>query len=268
MMLGLIHYRAPGDTTEEFVRWAADAGFECVELRWNDLMPEEMDESDYEAHCEDLKKLMDGLGIVTSAVSLGNDFVYLDEDAINEQVMRTRRIAELTKIMDCDIFRTEGGQPKESVPEDKYAEAIIKCVNATLPVCEELGMYLAIDNHGVISNDYELQLEVFETVDSEYVGANMDTMNYRWYGYEVEKLPEIYEAIAPWTLHTHIKDGRHARPDYQGAALGEGEIPLQAALDALKDAGYDGAYCAEYEGQEDGAIGYTKCLEWLKENVK
>jgi sugar phosphate isomerase/epimerase len=86
----------------------------------------------------------------------------------------------------------------------------------------------------------------------------MDTMNYRWFGYEVDKLPEIYEAIAPWVKHTHMKDGHNARPDYKGAALGDGEIPLDAAVSALKKAGYDGAYCAEYEGSEDGAIGYSQ----------
>ncbi|MEA3399772.1 MAG: sugar phosphate isomerase/epimerase family protein [Armatimonadota bacterium] len=267
MMLGLIHYRAPGDTTEEFVRWAADAGFECVELRWTDLMPEELEERDYAAHCEELKDLVDELGLTVSAVSLGNDFVLLDEGLINEQVMRARRIAELTLMMDCNIFRTEGGRPKDEVPEDRYAEAIITCVRACLPMCEELNMHLAIDNHGVVSNDYELQLEVFETVDSEYVGANMDTMNYRWFGYEVERLPEIYEAIAPWTKHTHMKDGRNSRSDYQGAALGDGEIPLDVAVEALQDNGYDGAYCAEYEGAEDGATGYAKCLDWMRENV-
>ncbi len=267
MMLGLIHYRAPGDTTEEFVRWAADAGFECVELRHVDLMPEELEDADYESHCMDLKALMDELGLVTSAVSLGNDFVYLDDGMIEEQVMRTRRIAELTKIMDCDIFRTEGGRPKDEVPEEEHAAAIIKCVTATLPVCEELNVHLAIDNHGVVSNDYELQLEVFEAVDSEYLGANLDTMNYRWFGYEVDKLPEIYAAIAPWTKHTHMKDGHNARPDYQGAALGDGEIPLDVALSELQKAGYDGAYCAEYEGSEDGDIGYRKCLDWMRENI-
>ncbi|NLO06105.1 MAG: sugar phosphate isomerase/epimerase [candidate division WS1 bacterium] len=267
MMLGLIHYRAPGDTTEEFVRWAAGAGFECVELRHTDLMPEGLQEADYASHCKDLKALMDELNLVTSGVSLGNDFVYLADDMIAEQVERTRGIAELTKIMDCRIFRTEGGQPKDSVPEEKYAEAIIKCVRATLPVCEDLDVVLAIDNHGVVSNNYELQLEVFETLDSEYVGSNMDTMNYRWFGYEVDKLPEIYEAIAPWVKHTHMKDGRNARPDYKGAALGEGEIPLDTAVAALKKAGYDGAYCAEYEGSEDGDTGYRKCLDWLKANI-
>lgn len=265
MMLGLIHYRAPGNTTEEFLRWAAGAGFECVELRHTDLEPEGVE--DAVANTKAIKALLDELGIVASAVSLGNDFVLLDDAAIAAQVERTRRLAELMLLLDCDTFRTEGGTRKEAVPEDREAEAIIKSVEAHLDLCEELGIYLAIDNHGVVSNNFELQLEVFETVDSDYVGANLDTMNYRWYGYAVEELPDIYEVIAPWTLHTHMKDGRNSRPDYKGAALGEGEIPLDAAVKALKDAGYDGAYCAEYEGSEDGDIGYRKCLAWLREHV-
>ncbi len=265
MMLGLIHYRAPGDTTEEFVRWAAGAGFECVELRNTDLEPEGCE--DAIANTKQLKALLDEVGIVASAVSLGNDFVLLDDDAIAAQVERTRRLAELTLMVDCNIFRTEGGARKDAVPEEREAEAIIRSVEAHLPLCEELGIYLAIDNHGVVSNDFELQLEVFEAVDSEHVGANLDTMNYRWYGYDVERLPEIYEAIAPWAMHTHMKDGRNSRADYKGAALGDGEVPLDIAIKALKAAGYDGAYCAEYEGSEDGDIGYRKCREWLRANV-
>jgi len=265
MMLGLIHYRAPGDTTEEFVRWAAGAGFECVELRCADLEPEGVE--DTVANTKALKALLDEVGIVASAVSLGNDFVLLDDDAIAAQVERTRRLAELTLMLDCNIFRTEGGVRKDAVPEDREAEAIIRSVEAHLDLCEELDIYLAIDNHGVVSNDFELQLEVFETIDSDYVGANLDTMNYRWYGWDVDRLPEIYEAIAPWTMHTHMKDGRNSRAEYKGAALGDGEIPLDIVVQALKDAGYDGAYCAEYEGQESGDIGYKKCLAWMQENV-
>jgi len=265
MKLGLIHYNAPGDTLEEFLDYVADTGFECVELRGTDLWPEGVD--DPKPSTIEAKQMCDDRGLVVSGVSLGNDFVLLDDDAIAEQVERTKRFAELALMCDCNIFRTEGGRPKDEVPEDRQAEAIIKCVTACLPMCEEMDIYLAIDNHGVVSNDYELQLEVFEAVASPHVGANCDTMNYRWFGYEVEKLPEIYEAIAPYVMHTHMKDGTGARGEYVGAALGDGEIPLDVALKAFKGAGYDGAYCAEYEGKEDSAIGYRKCLDWLRANV-
>jgi sugar phosphate isomerase/epimerase len=265
MKLGLIHYNAPGDTLEEFLDYVAETGFECVELRNTDVWPEGVD--DPKASAAEAKQMCDDRGLVVSGVSLGNDFVLLDDGAIAEQVERAKRFAELALICDCNVFRTEGGRPKDEVPEDRHAEAIIKSVTACLPMCEEMDIYLAIDNHCLVSNNYELQLEVFRAVDSPYVGSNLDTMNYRWFGYEVDKLPEIYQAIAPHVMHTHMKDGTNARPDYVGAALGDGEIPLDAVLSALKAAGYDGAYCAEYEGKEDTAIGYRKCLEWMRANI-
>ena len=78
---------------------------------------------------------------------------------------------------------------------------------------------------------------------------------------------ELYQEIAPLAFHTHMKDGTGSRKDYVGAALGEGEVELGWAVECLKKAGYDGVYCAEYEGREDVAIGYAKCLKWMKANT-
>ena len=37
---------------------------------------------------------------------------------------------------------------------------------------------------------------------------------------------------------------------------------------SLKDAGYDGVWCAEYEGPEvAGGVGYRKCLEWMQQHI-
>jgi len=265
MKLGLIHYRAPGDTVEEFLTWAAETGFENVELMWPDLMPEGRD--DPAANTAEVKQVADDLGIEITAVSLGNDFVQLDDAVIADQVERTKGIADLMLMCDCHIFRTEGGQPKDSVPEDQHAAAIIKSVEAALPVCEEMDLYLAIDNHGVVSNDNAVLMTVLEHFKHPRVGTNLDTMNYRWFGYEVDELPGIYEAVAPYVLSTHIKDGRNARPDYIGATLGEGEIPLVSAVASLKAAGFEGPWHAECEAPEDFGVAYSKCLDWMKANI-
>jgi sugar phosphate isomerase/epimerase len=45
--------------------------------------------------------------------------------------------------------------------------------------------------------------------------------------------------------------------------LGEGEINVSVAIQALKDADYPGTWCLEYEGKE-GSAGYAKSLERLK----
>ena len=70
------------------------------------------------------------------------------------------------------------------------------------------GKYLAVDNHGHVTNDGDLQVELFQQVGSDRVGANMDTMNYRWAGHSLEKIAHFYQIVAPYTFHSHMKDGR------------------------------------------------------------
>ncbi|RKY60834.1 MAG: hypothetical protein DRP95_03755 [Candidatus Latescibacterota bacterium] len=118
----------------------------------------------------------------------------------------------------------------------------------------------------MITNDAELQVEVFRRVGSDLVGANLDTMNYRWFGHSLETVRKFYEIIAPYVLHTHMKDGIGAREQYRGTALGEGEVDLEWAIRCLKDAGYQGVWCVEYEGKEP-VEGYRKGLEYLRAHL-
>lgn len=264
MKLGIIHYNAPGDTLEEFLRYAADTGFGYVELQIRDVWPP--DDESPEKTAEDARRLLDSMGLKASALSAGNDFIVLDPEAVTAQVQRMKRICELAQILGTDVVRTEGGSPKDAVPEERHVEAMAGCLTCCREFIEPMGIKLAVDNHGWVTNDGDLQVELFKRVDSPNVGANLDTMNYRWRGHDLDTIAHYYEIVAPYTFHTHLKDGTGSQKEYVGAALGEGEINLAYAIECLQKVGYDGVWCAEYEGREDSAIGYRKCLEWMKAN--
>ena len=263
--LGVIHYNFPGFSLEDFLRYAAETGYGYVELAAGDVWRKDVDNA--EAEAEKVRILVESHGLQVSALSAGNDFVQLEEEAIKQQEERMRRICGLAKILGTKIIRTEGGQPKDSVPEERWVEAMAGCLRRCLEFVEPEDIYLAVDNHGLVTNDGDRQVALFQAVGSKRVGANLDTMNYRWFGHDLETIGRFYEIIAPYTIHTHMKDGRGSREQYQGAALGEGEIDLTKAVRCLKDAGYDGVYCAEYEGSEESTIGYRKCFDWMKENI-
>ncbi len=266
MMYGVIHYNAPGATLEEFLAWASGAGFESVELQIRDLWPDE-------SQCpvsttEEAKRLVDKYGLKVSAVASGNDFVVLEESAVAAQVARMKRICELAQMMDCKVIRTEGGQPKDAVPEDRWVEAMAECCRRSLDFLKPMGMAYAIDNHGVVTNVIDVTLKLLETVDApDYVGSNLDTMNVRWFGNSLEECDRFYRAVAPWVKHTHMKDGTGSRGEYRGRDLGNGEINLALAVEVVKAAGYDHAWTAEYEGKETTDIGYEKCLVWMKHKI-
>jgi sugar phosphate isomerase/epimerase len=265
-MLGVIHYNAPGATLEEFLAWASGAGFESTELQIRDLWPDES--VCWKESAEEGKRLVEKYGLVVSAIASGNDFVYLDAENIDKQAARMKTICDIAQFMGCKVIRTEGGQPKDAVPEDKWVEAMATSIRACLPFVKEMGMKFAIDNHGYVTNHIPTMLGLLREVDEpEFVGSNLDTMNVRWFGNSLEECDQFYREVAPWVMHTHMKDGFGSRAEYKGKDLGNGEINLKLAVEVLKEAGYDYAWTAEYEGKEGDGVGYEKCLVWLRHNI-
>ncbi|MBI4531936.1 MAG: sugar phosphate isomerase/epimerase [Candidatus Latescibacteria bacterium] len=265
--IGVIHYNFPGFSFQDFLKFAADTGYQYVELQLPDVWGKDVEHPEQNAEC--VKKEVESYGLKVSALAAHNDFVQLDEEAISFQVERMRRVCGLAKILNKEaVIRSEGGAPKESVPQERWLDAMYACFSRCVEFVDEMKIGIAIDNHGVVTNDGDLLYALLQKVNHRLIGTNLDTMNYRWYGHDITNCNRFYDMMAPHALHTHIKDGSGSRREYKGAALGDGEINLQYALTCLKRAGYEGVYCAEYEGSEaqDG-VGYRKCYEWLKAHV-
>jgi len=195
-----------------------------------------------------------------------NDFVYLDEADVSREVARMERVCALANIPGTRVLRTEGGQPKDSVPQDRYVEAMSGCLKRCLSFVERDDVVLAVDNHGLVTNDADLQVRLLNEVDSPFVQATMDTMNYRWAGHDLDTVGRFYSTIAPCVRHVHTKDGTGSLKEYRGHVIGEGEIDIPAAIRALKAVDCDGVWCIEYEGGE-GSAGYARSLKRLKELV-
>ena len=263
--LGLIHYNYASKSLDDFLRFTSETGFRYVELQISDVWNSET--ADPEKNAESVRAQVEGYGLQVSALAAGNDFVLLEEEAIRSQIARMERISGLAKLLGSSVLRTEGGAAKDAVPESRWVEAMAGCLKRCLEFAERDEVYLAVDNHGIVTNDGDLQVELFEQVGSKYVGANMDTMNYRWAGHDLETVGRYYEIVAPYTLHTHLKDGTGSRGDYRGEALGEGEIDLAKAIQCLRDAGYDGVWCCEYEGRENDGTGQRKSFDWMQANL-
>lgn len=265
MKLGVIHYNFPQFSFEQFLDYCPEAGFEYVELQIGDVWRQGVD--DPEAEAEKVLQKVRARGLHVSALAAGNDFVVLDPDAIRAQVERMKQVIRLANVLQCHVIRTEGGSPKETVPESRWVDAMAGCLVRLVEYAEEKDVVFAVDNHGYCTNDGDRQLELIEAVGSPRVGVNLDTMNYRWFGHDISTINRYYEILAPHTFHTHLKDGFGSRENYRGAVLGEGEIDLMHAVRCLKAAGYDGVWCVEYEGPPPTDVGYRKCGEWVRANV-
>jgi sugar phosphate isomerase/epimerase len=267
---GLIHYNFKG-TLEEFLAFAQEAGFQCTELMHRDIWDAANGESfeDAKKRAEQVRLLLEKHQMRASTVAAGNDFVVPDKDTMVKQVERMKQMCELARITGTSLLRIDGGWAKESVPAERqvYLDLIVDGLKRVAEYVENNGFRLALDNHGLVTNDADFQIEVFERVGCKNLGANVDTMNYRWAGHDLETVRGFYKKIAPYVFHTHFKDGTGSRAEYVGTALGEGEIPLAYAVECLKAVGYQGPWNVEYEGKTDAREGFRKGLAWLKAHV-
>ncbi len=267
---GLVFYNFPGHTLEQFAQYAGQAGFAYCEIMVGHLWNEK-DPSDYaEARAGEVGTLLRQHGLRPSAVAAGNDFLRGDEAGLQQQVERLKRVCRLARLAGTDLIRIDGGWIREGVSEDReeWFRRIVQGLQAMRPFIEAEGYTLALDNHGLVTNDADFQARIFEAVGSPRVGANLDTMNYRWAGHDLDTVGRYYHVIAPYARHVHMKDGRGSRETYRGTALGEGEIDLERAVAELRAAHYQGPWCVEFEGERARAEeGYRQGLEWLRAHV-
>jgi sugar phosphate isomerase/epimerase len=156
-----------------------------------------------------------------------------------------KRIKDMRLLNDAKIMR--GGYGKLKIPTSRFNKDIsipdhMKKVADNLKlaakIVEDNGVLLAIENHCDFKG-VEMA-EIFEMVGSKSVGCALDTAN----GYTVFCDPnDDVEALAPYSLTTHIKDLKvmqetaAGRTPFRacGVAVGEGHVNVPRALDLLAE---------------------------------
>lgn len=137
-----------------------------------------------------------------------------------------------------------GGRWLKEPPLDEQLDRLGAALSRLAPVVEGAGVRLAIENHADYRG-YELA-QVLARVGSPAVGARLDTAN----PYAVIEEPvAAAEALAPYTIATHIKDLIvEAEPGNRGltpggllglrhCVLGQGHVDLPAIVDLLAERG-------------------------------
>jgi len=265
---GLIYYNFPGHTLEQFAAFAGAAGFQGAEIAIDQVWREKEPTEDPAARADEVRAMFARQNMHLSALAAGNDFLQPDDAGMARQVERLQRVCRLAERAGTKILRIDGGWAKDAVPQARWFDLMVAGLKAMRPFIEREGYTLALDNHGVVTNDADLQVRIFDAVGSDHLGANVDTMNYRWAGHDLPTVGRYYHVIAPYARHVHFKDGRGSREHYRGTALGEGEIDLAGAVRELQAAGYAGMWTVEYEGPKaEAEAGYRKGLDWLKAHV-
>jgi sugar phosphate isomerase/epimerase len=108
-------------------------------------------------------------------------------------------------------------------------------------LCRQHGMKLAFENHP----DEKSAEDILKRIagGEGFMGVAFDT---GWAGTCGFDAPAAIRSLGPRLLEVHLKDVREAGK-HDTCALGDGIVGIQACVEALREAGYDGWLTIEHE---------------------
>lgn len=242
---------APSMSLENFADLAADLGFDAVEptsYYFGDTSPE---------YLARLKGRCTRLGLDVSGTAVGNDFCVPDPDRLEQELAKVRSWVEHVSLLGGKTVRIFAGRVAKGDSEEK---ARARCVAAIQKACDHAGkhgVYLALENHGGITETADQILAIVRAVEHEWFGVNLDTGNFH-----TEDPYADLARLAPYAVVAQLKT------DIQRQGQKKEEADLQRLLDILRKVGYRGYVALEYEGAEDPKTAVPKYAETLKRLVR
>lgn len=144
------------------------------------------------------------------------------------------------------------------VPFEQHVDECVRVLRSVAPRAQDLGIRIALENHGVIDFLARELREVVIALGTEVVGVRLDNGNP---AYAAEAPLHTAEVLAPYTLTTHIRDTLIG-PVEDGAVaqwvpIGAGNCQIDAVLDLLTTEAPDAPIVLEIlTGLEAQAVPY------------
>lgn len=146
---------------------------------------------------------------------------------------------------------TLGGRPEDWEPRRDF---ILERVGRLVDYAAPAGVVIALEPHVGSALDLPGKaVWLLQRVDSPFLKLNFDISHFEVLGLPTD---ETVAALAPHSVHTHVKDQRGRAPDHEFLIPGEGPFDFPAYLRAMQRAGYEGCITAEVSMMVQRRPGY------------
>ena len=293
MKLGFFTAILPDLSFEEVVHFAADEGFECLEVAcWPKMAADRrysgithVDVGDFsEADAANVRALCDQKGIEISALGYYPNPLCADEEEATVSIEHIKKMISAARMLGLSNANTFVGRDPALSLEDNW-----KLFDARWPGivahAEQCGIRLGIENCPMFFSDDEwpggknmaispsIWREMYRRIPSSNFGLNYDPSHVVW---QFMHSPNHIREFADRIFHVHAKDARVLREKIDDVGIlanplefhepklpGLGEVPWGEFFAALTGIGYDGAVCIEVEDRA-----YEGSLEDRKRSLR
>lgn len=226
------------------------------------------------------------IGLEVSAVcgDLGGH-AFQEKEADSQRIVQTKRIMDIAKFLGSSVVTCHIGTVPEDPAHERF-QIMKEAVGNVVRYGESIGVTLAVET----GPETAVTLKRFiDAVGSKGLGVNYDPANLKMVlDEDVVKGAGI---LGPHIVHTHAKDGVHyAKCDpfrvynsfaeggfealvaetgqlFAEVPLGEGQVPWDEYLAALRAIPYDGYLTIEREVGADPAADIAKAVAFLRERI-
>lgn len=219
-------------TLEGFMNLAAELNFDGIE--WTSYYFPETTKS----FLTNIKRETFVRGLDISGTATGGNFANPDPDKRAAQIENVKEWVVKSAWLGSSVLRVFAGGCPQGVDLEEARKWVVDGLAACLPVAEEEGVILALENHGGMTADAAGILALIEPfAGNPWIGINLDFGNFTGdiYGQ--------YEACAPHTATTHTK---------MTVRQGEGRelVDFRHVMRIMRAAGYNGYISIEYEEKD------------------
>jgi len=226
--------------------FAASNGYNGIELRGilREMELTKVKElSTAEARQETLKKMTDkGLRFVDLGSSAA---MHIADPAERQKNMdEGRRFIDLAQQLNCPFIRVF---PNNLPKGQEKAAAMDRIVTGLLELADHAkgsAVSVLVESHGGLVKIADLEV-VMKAAQHPNCGMVWDVTN--MWTITKESPAEAYKVLRPYIRHTHIKDAKLLNGEPHYVLMGQGEVPIFSAIDALRNGGYKGYYSFEWE---------------------
>ncbi|HVZ97264.1 MAG TPA: sugar phosphate isomerase/epimerase family protein [Chitinophagaceae bacterium] len=162
----------------------------------------------------------------------------------NKNLDEAKRFIDLAAKIDCPYVRVFPNEFPKNQSKETTIDLIIKGLGILGDYAKESNVTVLVETHGAMVYVADV-LAVMKTAASTHIGLVWDVTN--MWTVTGEPVTEVYKTLKPYIHHTHIKDAVKINGEVHYKLLGEGEVPIFAAIDALRAGGYKGYYSFEWE---------------------
>ncbi len=220
---------------------AKDFGFQGIEMRGLgdnifDIKAKPFCDENIDKTIENLKKLHLEIPCLSSGCSIKY------KDRADDTILELRDYITLASKLGSSYIRILGDEHAD-VRGEVDDNVVIDALKKLIPYAEEKNVTLLVETNGVYADTKRLA-NILDEIKSDFVGALWDIHHpYRFMGEMPEK---TVQNLGAYIKYTHIKDSVMENGTVCYKMMGEGDLPIESIMRALRSINYEGYITLEW----------------------